>query len=99
MRRGAIIAIVILSGLAAVLAVSLASVGTQLDDARIERKNLEFEVEDVQQELDLLAEERDALKAHADEQTQTITQLKAEMERVRSQPPAAAPVEPVGSTP
>ncbi len=49
-----------------VLAAALATIGTDLDRTRLEREDLEYEVEGLQEEIDTLTEERDQLKAQAE---------------------------------
>ncbi len=84
MRRGVIIALSVMGVLLVVLAVALAKVGTDLDLVRIERDDLQYYVEDLEQELDLLTSERGELQQHVDEQLKTIEQQKIELERARA---------------
>ena len=62
MKRGWIITIGIMGILLVVLAVALASVGTNLDEARLDRKELQGELDGLQEEYDLLSEERQRLQ-------------------------------------
>ena len=99
MRKSLIIAVSIMGVVIVVLAVALASVGTHLDDTRIERDELKFNLEDLQQQADALSAEREQLDATLKEQRQSVDRLKADLERARSQaqaqgsgePPAPAP--------
>jgi septal ring factor EnvC (AmiA/AmiB activator) len=95
MRKAWIIGLSVLGVLAVVLMMALASVGTQLDQARLDRDDLETEIDDVGAEADSLRAERDAikterdsLKTQVDEQLQTIEQLKGESERAGQSAPA-----------
>jgi len=85
MRRGFAVGFVALVAICVVLAIAVASIGTQLDEARLERDDLEFEVEDLRTETETLRTERDTLKTQAEDQLKTIEQLKVELERVRGQ--------------
>ena len=87
------------------LALAVASIGTELDEARIERDELSTEAEDLRQELDSLSEERNRLKEQVDEQVKAIEQWKVQQERARVggqpediAPSAAVPVPASGST-
>lgn len=84
MRRTVVILASVMGLLLVILAIALASVGTQFDEARIELKDLHSDVDDLQQEVDDLSVERDTLQQRASEQLKTIEQLKAELERVRA---------------
>ena len=92
MRRGLVIALSVMGVLLIVLSLALASVGTHLDEAKIERNELQYEMDDLRQEVDTISVERGNLQNKVDEQLKTIEQLKAEVERARSpaQPPAPA---------
>ena len=79
---------------AGVGAVALATVGTQLDEVRIERDDLEFETSDLQQSVDALTTERTDLQRQAEEQLKAIEQLKGELERLRQNTPASTPANP-----
>ena len=91
--------ILILSGAALVslvLAVTVATVGSQLDQARLERDDAESGLDAARDELARVKSDRDAMKtdydtykAQADQQLKAIEQLKAELERSRSQPTQA----------
>jgi peptidoglycan hydrolase CwlO-like protein len=98
MQRKWIIGLTVLGVISVVLMVALASVGTQLDQARLDRDDLELELEDVSAETeslrgerDVIKHERDSLKTQVDEQLQAIEQLKGELERASQSPPASAP--------
>ena len=91
MRRGMIVGLAVLGVLVIVLMVAVSSVGTNLDQTRLERDDLQFEVDDLQQEVDTLSAERDELQRQADEQLKTIEQLKAESGRNHNDAPASAP--------
>lgn len=95
MRRGWIIGLTALGVVSVVLMVALASVGTQLDQARLDRDDLELELDDLSAEAESLRDERDtvkterdSLKTKVDEQLQTIEQLKGELERTSQSAPA-----------
>lgn len=77
-----------------ILAVALASVGAQLDQARIEQGDFEADLEALEVEVDELTEERDTLRATVDAQLQAIEQLKADLERQRAAPAAPAQTAP-----
>ncbi|MBI4322652.1 MAG: hypothetical protein HY596_00050 [Candidatus Omnitrophica bacterium] len=88
MRRGVLIGLIAAVVLCIVLAVAVASIGTQLDETRLDRDDLEMQVDDLQGELDSLRTERDTvkteretLKTRTEEQLKTIEQLKAESGR------------------
>ncbi len=74
--------------LSVVLAIAVASIGSQLDATRLERDDLEFEMEDLRAQQETLQGERDVLKTQADEQRKTVEQLKTELERAHNQSPA-----------
>ena len=92
----------VIGGLVCVgLAVTVAVVGSRLDDVRLERDDLQAEVEDLRDEVTNLTRERDAIKtehvtvkSQADEQMKTIEQLKAELERARTQAHPETPANP-----
>lgn len=88
MRRSILIALSILGALVVILLVAVASVGSDLDEVRIERDDFEIEVEDLQRQVDSLTEERDRLQRDVEERSKTIEQWKAELERARSGPAA-----------
>lgn len=95
MRQKWIIGLSLLGAFSVVLMIALASVGSQLDQARLDRDDLELEVEDVSAEADSLRDERDiikterdSLKTKVDEQLQMIEQLKGELERAGQSAPA-----------
>ncbi len=90
MRRWVVVVLIGLGALAVVLAASLAFVGTQLDDAKIGRQDLEFEVEDLRQELNSVSEERTGLAQQLEEQRKANTHLTQELERSRVAAQAAA---------
>ncbi len=91
MRRGMIIALAVLGVLVVILMVALSSVGTNLDQTRLERDDLQFETDDLQQEVDTLSTERDELQRQVDEQLKTIEQLKAELGRNHNHASEPAP--------
>ncbi len=91
MRRWAVITLAGISGLAVVLAASLAYVGTQLDDAKISRQDLEFEVEDLRQELNSVSEERSDLAEELEQQRRAKEHMEQELERLRAVAQATAP--------
>ena len=75
-----------------VLAVTVATIGSQLDQTRLERDDAETDLDSVREELQQVTGERDAMKAdydtykaQTDQQLKTIEQLKAEVERSRTQ--------------
>ena len=95
MRRAWVIGLSVLGALSLVLMIALAAVGSKLDQARLDRDDLEMEVDDVgaeaeslRQERDAIKNERDALKTQVDEQLKTIAQLKGERERAGQSAPA-----------
>ena len=94
MKRRVIIAVSIMGVILVTLTVALASVGTHFDQTRIDRDELKLQVDSLQEEIDNLSGERDQLKAQVDDQLKTIEQLKAELERARSQAAAPAPASP-----
>lgn len=84
MRRGIVVLISVMGLILVVLAITLASVGTQFDQARVELTNLQFDVEDLQETVEGATEARDTLQRQVEEHLKTIEQLKAELERIRS---------------
>ncbi len=92
MRRSVVIVLAVLGVLVVILGVVVASIGTQFDDVRLERDDLQAQVMDLEQDVDATTEERNGLQQRLDEQVKTIEQLKAELERTRSQPQAAPAV-------
>lgn len=95
MRRAWVIGLSALGVVSVLLMIALASVGTQLDQARLDREDLELEVEDVsaeaeglREERDTIQHERDTLTSQVDEQLRTIEQLKGELERTGQPAPA-----------
>ena len=87
MRRGMLIGLSVTGVLCLVLIIAIAKIGTQLDQARIERDDLQFEVEDLRNESQSLKADRDTLKQQVDEKLHAIEQMKAEAEKLR-QPPS-----------
>jgi peptidoglycan hydrolase CwlO-like protein len=85
MRRWVVIGWIVTGVLLIILVIGFVSVGTQLDQARIERDELQFEADDLHGELAALSDERSKLQKEAQEHTKTIDQLKAELERARTQ--------------
>ena len=99
MRRGIIIGLSVMRVMLVILAVTLASVGTELDQARIEREEYQSQVDDLQGELDGLTQDRERLQHQVDEQLKTIEQWKVQLEHSRTNgqtdgtsAPAAQPV-------
>ena len=90
MRRGVVIGLSVIGALCVLLAVAVARVGTQLDQARIERDDLQFEVEDLRNESQSLKAERDTLKRQVNDKLKTIEQMKTEAEKFQN-PPASTP--------
>ena len=102
MRRGIIIGLVVTGALLVILAVALATVGTQLDEARIGKEDLQFEVESLQQEVDALSKERETLQRQVDDQRKSLEQSNTELGRLHGQatePAAAAPAAPDATSP
>jgi hypothetical protein len=89
MRRNIVIALGVLGGLVLLLAVGLASVGTNLDQTLLERDDLRFEVDDLQQSVHALSVERDQLRRQLDEARLEVQKLQAGWAA-----PVAAPAEP-----
>ena len=89
MRRGTIIALSVLAVFVVILAIALASVGTRFDTVAIERDDLQFEVGQLEQDMDGITTERDTLKRQTEDQLKAIEQLKAELERTKSAQAAA----------
>ncbi len=94
MRRGVVIALAVMGALIVVLAIVVASVGTGLDEVRIERDDLQTDVGDFRDQVKSLTGERDKLQQKVQEQLKTIEQLKIESERTRSQAQKSAPTAP-----
>ena len=90
MKRRVIIALSIMGVVLVILALALASVGTELDQARIDRDDYQFQVDDLQQEVDGLTQERQKLQQRVDEQLKTIEQWKGQQEHARTNGQAAA---------
>lgn len=67
------------------LGVALAMTGSQLDTARLDQLDMETEFEELESEVDALAEERDLLQRQVDDQLKSIEQLKVELDRARGQ--------------
>ena len=97
MRRGLVIALSIMGILLVLLAVTVASIGSELDGARIERDELLSEAEDLRQELDTISEERNKLQAQVDEQVKAIESWKVQQEHVRNG--QAAEISPASAAP
>jgi uncharacterized protein YoxC len=83
MRRSLVIALSVMGVLLVLLALAVASIGTELDEARIERDDLWTEAEDLRQELDAISQERNKLQEQVDEQVKAIESLKVQQERAR----------------
>ena len=98
MPRGVKIGLITAVVLCVGLATALAMIGSRFDQVRIERDDLDTELQTMETESDSLQAERDALAAERDslskqieEQLKTIEQLKGEL-RARGQgQPAAQP--------
>ena len=101
MRRRVVIALAVMGFLIVLLAIALASVGTQVDKMRLNRSDLELNIGDFQDEIETLTQERDALRTERDtlkaqvaEHLKTIQQLKAEVEQARTQTATPTPATP-----
>ncbi|GEM_PF-2247754 len=98
MKRGMIWGLVG-AGLACVgLAIALVLVGSQLDAARLDRDDAVAERDELGAEREMLAHEADTLRTDHDNLKQqveahlhTIEQLKADVERARTQPSVSLP--------
>ena len=84
MRRGVVIAFAVTGLIVVILAIALSTVGSDLDQARIERDDLQLEVDDLHQEVDTVSGERDQLKQQAEEQGKALEQFKAELDHPRA---------------
>ena len=91
MQRSVVFAFVGVGGLVVFLAVSLASVGTKMDQLRIEREDFQFKVDGLQQQVDALTGTKTALEQQVEEQRatiedqrKTIEQWRIELERLRN---------------
>ena len=93
-RRIVSISLSVTGALLVILMVALARVGTDLDRARINRDDLQFEVDDLNEKVDGLTTERDQLQQQLGEQHKTVEQLKVEAERVRKSQAASAAAAP-----
>lgn len=91
MSRRMVIGFAVLGALVVVLGISLAWVGTNFDRERIEREDLQSTVDALEIDVDQLSGERDQLQQQTQEQTKTIEQLKADLERARNEAKAASP--------
>ena len=101
MKRHVVIALAVMGVVIVGLAIALASVGTQVDKMRLNRSDLELDIGDLQAEIESLTEDNETLRTEHDELQQqvdahltTIQQLKAEVERARTQTAAPAPATP-----
>ena len=90
-RRNVVCAFLGVGGLVVILAVALASVGTEMDQLRIEREDFQFEMDRLQQQVDALTGEKVALqqqvekqRATVEDQHETIKRWRAELERLRN---------------
>jgi hypothetical protein len=99
MKRRIVIALSILGLAVVVLALALASVGSELDQARIDRDDYLFQVEDLQGELDAISEERERLQTQVDEQLKAIEQWKVHAERSRGSDETSDSAEPAPAEP
>jgi chromosome segregation ATPase len=68
---------------AAVLAVSFAKIGTELDQVRLQRTDLQFELADLRQELNLLHNRGEHMTNQVASQRSRIEQLMLELDRNR----------------
>ena len=93
MRRGVIIALSVLGVLVVVLLVAVATVGSGLDQARIERDDLEWETDELQRQVEALTGERDELRQQVEQQSSAMERWKAELEHR----PADSSDQPVGA--
>lgn len=93
MQRGFVIALSVMGVLLVIVAVSFALVGSDLDRIRLEREDLQFEVDGLQQELNRVSGERDRLQQRTDEQLRAIEQWKVQLEHSarNAQPTPAGP--------
>lgn len=91
MRRGVMMALSVMGAVVVILAIAVASVGTDLDETRIERDDLQFELDDLRLEVDAVSTARRGLQAQTEEQLKTIEQLKAQLDHLRSQAQQTAP--------
>jgi peptidoglycan hydrolase CwlO-like protein len=87
MRRGTLIGACIAGVAIVFLAVSLAKTGTELDQLRMERGDLQSEVEALHRQLDQISGQRQNMLGQLDDQVRAIEQLKREMERIRLKAP------------
>ncbi len=83
MRRGSVIGAGIAGIAILFLAVSLAKTGMELDQLRMERHDLQSEVEGLTLQLDRVSGQREHMLGQLDDQVRAIEQLKHEMERTR----------------
>ena len=83
MGRRLLIASVVEGILIVVLGVALASVGTQFDETRIELRALTVKIDSLQEDVEMLADERAALQGQVEEQLGTIEQLKVQLDRAQ----------------
>ncbi len=84
MRRRRVVVVCIAAVAVVVLSVSLAKTGMDLDQARIERGDLQSEVDALARQLARMNGQRQELLGQLDEHVRSIEQLKHEMERLRS---------------
>ena len=84
MHRGAAASLALAGISMLVLAIGLARTGTELDQIRLERTDLQTEVDVLHRQLDNLSTQRHSLLGQVDEHVRAIEQLKHEMERVRA---------------
>ena len=85
MRRGVVIAFVLVGGATVVLAVSLAKTGMELDQMRLERTDFQNKLDALHRQVFQLSDQRQTLEGQVDTHVRAIEQLKHEIERVRAQ--------------
>ena len=96
MRRGLIISLASVGGLCVLLAVAVGTIGSQLDQTRLDREDMSQEIERLRGEAERLSAERDSaksaqdsvrseqasLKSKVDQQDMTIEEMRLELERM-----------------
>ena len=99
MQRGFVIAVSVMGVFLVVLAVSFALVGSDLDRVRLQREDLQFELDGLQQELGRVSGERDRLQRQTEEQLKAIEQWKVQLEHSRNGQSTIVPAGPEASQP
>jgi len=98
MKKGIVIGLIVSAVFCFILAVAVSVIGTQLDEAKIQREDLKVELARTKDQADSLRYERDSLKTSQEftqvereslekkvgDQLKAIEQLKAELDRVRN---------------